>query len=167
MSNEGCKIGAGCLEKLLKVIDRLPRPTLEVTLGSGDELLAGVFDLFVVVVLIVASSYCDSLGSPLQHRLVAFGAPLFTLVVASSDCNSLGSPLQHPLIAFGAPLFALAICLEWRPSTAAEGHLPIALDKNSPDCLLVRGVSGVDVKQFLRGLRLIMTDLMQGFGSSR
>jgi hypothetical protein len=121
MPNVVCMIGAGHLEKLLKVINVLPHLALEVALDDGDELLVGIIGLLVVVVL----------------------------VTDGSDCDSLGSLLRPPIVAFGALLCALASCLEWHPSTTTGGRLPIALDKNGLDCLLTRGVSGGDVEQRL------------------
>jgi hypothetical protein len=101
-------IGIGCLEKLLEVINRLSCRALEIVHGSGDELLIGVTNIFVVV----------------------------TLITAGSDRNSLGSLLQAPLIAFGASLCTLVGCLGRRRSTTARGHLPAVLNENGPDLLL-------------------------------
>jgi hypothetical protein len=53
---------------------------LEVTLGSGDELLIGVTNILVVVTLVAASSDCDSLGPPLGP-LLSLLAPLFALLL--------------------------------------------------------------------------------------
>jgi hypothetical protein len=40
---------------------------------------------------------------------------------------------------------------------ATGDYHPTPLDVNNPDCCLTRGVRGGDVKQLLRGLRLITT----------
>jgi hypothetical protein len=65
MPNSVRIIGAGHLEKLLKVIDRLSHLVLELAFISGNELLVGVIRLLVVVTLIAAGSDYDLLGSPL------------------------------------------------------------------------------------------------------
>jgi hypothetical protein len=58
-------VGAGCFEKLLKVIGGLPCVTIEVALSNGNELLVKVVGLLVVDALTVAGSDCNSFGSPL------------------------------------------------------------------------------------------------------
>jgi hypothetical protein len=83
MPNRVHMIGAGCLKKLLDLIRRLPCLALDVTLGSGDELLVGVIGLLVVVTLVAASSDHDSWASLLRPPLVAFGAPRHTLITYS------------------------------------------------------------------------------------
>jgi hypothetical protein len=118
--------------KLLDVIGKLPRLVFEVMLGDGDELLIRIIGFLIVV----------------------------TLVTAGSDYDLLGSPLGPPLVAFGAPPCAHAGCLEWRPLTAARAHPCIALDENGPGHLLTRGMPSGNVKQLLRGLWLIMVELM-------
>jgi hypothetical protein len=125
-------IGAGCLEKLLKVIIVRPHLAPEVVLSSGDELLVGVADLLVIV----------------------------TLIAAGSDHNSSGSPIQLPLVAFGVPLCALAGCLEHRASITTRGRPPTVPDEIGTDRLLARGVPGGNVEQLLRGIWLIMAELM-------
>jgi hypothetical protein len=105
---------------------------LEVTLRSGNELLVRIVGLLVII----------------------------ALIVAGSDYDPLGLPLWPPLVAFSAPLCAFAGCLEWCPSTAAEDRPPVALDENGPDCLLTRGVPSGDVVLLLRGLQLIVVELM-------
>jgi hypothetical protein len=117
-------VGAGHLEKLFEVIDRLSRLALEVLLNSDNELLVGVVDLLLVVILITAGCNHDPLGSPLWPPLVAFVSPLCTFVSRFRRC----------------------------PSAAALGCHPITLDKNDPDCLLPRAMQGGNVEQFLRGL---------------
>jgi hypothetical protein len=62
---------------------------------------------------------------------------VLTLVAAGSDHDLLGLPLWPPVAAFGTPLCTLADCL--------EGRLPVALDKNSPDRLLARGMPSGDI----------------------
>jgi hypothetical protein len=131
--------GVGRLEKLFEMIDGLPRLELEVALGSGNELLVRIVSLLVVV----------------------------TPVATGNDCDALGSPLWPPLVAFGAPLCALAGCLEWRPSTATRGCLPITLDENGPNRLLTRGVLGGDVEQLLRSLWLIAAELIHQGSTAR
>jgi hypothetical protein len=79
-----------------------------------------------------------------------------TFIAASSNCDLLWSLL----IAFGASLRSFTGSLGRCPSAASGAHLPIALDENSPDCLLTRAVSGGDVKKLLCGLRLITTESM-------
>jgi hypothetical protein len=133
MPNGVHMVGAGGFKKLLKVTSGLPRLTLDVALSNGDEVLIGIIVQLVVVTVITASSYRNSLGSPLR-------------------------PPQ--LITFSAPLGALANRLEWRPSTIIVGRLPITMDENGPDHLLTRGVPGGDVKQLLHHLWLIMAELI-------
>jgi hypothetical protein len=118
--------------KLLDVIGKLPRLVFEVMLGNGDELLIRIIGFLIIV----------------------------TLVVAGSDCDLLGSPLGPPLVAFGAPPYTHADCLEWCPLTAAGAHPCVTLDENGPGHLLARGMPGGNVKQLLRGLWLITTELM-------
>jgi hypothetical protein len=81
-------------------------------------------------------------------------------LLACGDCDSLQLSLWPPLIAFGTPLCALTGDLEWCPPTATGSYLPIALDENSPDHLLTRGMPGGNVEQLLRGLWLIVTKLV-------
>jgi hypothetical protein len=77
---------------------------------------------------------------------------VLTLVAAGSDHDLLGLPLWPPVAAFGTPLCTLADCL--------EGRLPVALDKNSPDRLLARGMPSGDIEHLLRGPWLIAAELM-------
>jgi hypothetical protein len=91
---------------------------LEVTLGGGNELLIRIVSLLVVV----------------------------ALITTSGDYDSLGSLLWPPLATFGAPLCALTGDLLWHPLTAAGRHLPIALDKNSIDCLIAGGMPSGSVE---------------------
>jgi hypothetical protein len=56
-------VGAGCLEKLLEVIGRLPHQALEVVLNNGDVFLIRVAGHLVVVALIAAGSDHNSLDS--------------------------------------------------------------------------------------------------------
>jgi hypothetical protein len=73
----------------------------------------------------------------------------------------LGPSLQPPLVTFGARLCALvAGCLELPPSTAYGIHLPAVLDEDGPDRLLIEGMPGGDIEEFLCGLWLLMTELM-------
>jgi hypothetical protein len=125
-------VGAGRLEKLLKVIGRLPRLALEVTVGRGDMFFIGVISFLVVVALITTSSNCDLLGAPLWPPLIVFGATIDTFASSLGQC----------------------------PSTTSVGHLSIALDENGPDCLLTGGVLGGNVQQLLCGLQLIMAEFM-------
>jgi hypothetical protein len=127
-----CMIGAGCLQKLLKVIGGQSCLSLDLALGGGNELLVGVTNIFVLV----------------------------TLVASGGDHDSLGSPQWPPLVASGAPFYALVGCLGWCSPTAVGGCLPATLDKNSPDCLLARGIPGGDVEKLLRGLWLVTTELV-------
>jgi hypothetical protein len=54
--------GASHLEKLLKVIGRLPRLALDVPLGSSNELLIEIIGLLVIIVLVAAGCNRDPLG---------------------------------------------------------------------------------------------------------
>jgi hypothetical protein len=105
---------------------------LEVTLRSGNELLVRIVGLLVII----------------------------ALIIAGSDYDPLGLPLWPPLVAFSAPLCAFVGCLEWCPSTAAGDRPPVALDENGHDCLLTRGVPSGNVVLLLRGLQLIVVELM-------
>jgi hypothetical protein len=80
MPNGVWMVGAGHLEKLLKVIDRLLHLALEVPLINGNEVLIRIIDLLVIVTLIIASCNRGPLGLPLWPPLVAFGAPLCAFV---------------------------------------------------------------------------------------
>jgi hypothetical protein len=71
-------VGAGCLEKFLEVIGRLPCLALEIMLNNRDVLLIRVSGLLVLITLIPASGDRDSLVSPLQPSLVTLRAPLVT-----------------------------------------------------------------------------------------
>jgi hypothetical protein len=71
-----------------------------------------------------------------------------------------GSPLWPPLVAFGAPLCTVIDCFGQHSSVVAEDRLPVALDKNGPNCLLTRGVPGGDVEKLFCGLLLIAFELM-------
>jgi hypothetical protein len=46
------------------------------------------------------------------------------------------------------------------PPIATRGHLLAALNENGPNCLLARGLTGGDVENLLRGLRLVTAELM-------
>jgi hypothetical protein len=54
-------IWAGCFEELFEVIGRLSCLALRITLGSNDELLAGVVSVLVVITPVVASGNPDSM----------------------------------------------------------------------------------------------------------
>jgi hypothetical protein len=101
-------------------------------LNGDDELLVGVASILVVITLVTASGYRDSVGPPLRPPIVASSAPLCTLVGCLGRC---------------AP-------------TSAWGHLPAALQKNGPDCFLARGVPGGNVEELLNGLWLVTTELV-------
>jgi hypothetical protein len=101
-------------------------------LSSDDELLIGVTNILVIL----------------------------TLDAAGSDCDLLGPLLWHPFIAFGAPLRTLVSCLGWCSSTATGGCFPAALNENSPDHLLTRGMPGGDVEELLCVFWLVMAELM-------
>jgi hypothetical protein len=66
-------VWTGRSEKFLKVIVRLPRLALEITLGSHDMLLIRAIRFLVIA----AGSNCDSLG----HRFCPFFLPLALLLV--------------------------------------------------------------------------------------
>jgi hypothetical protein len=78
-------VGAGRFEKLLKVIGRLPRLALEVTLNSSDEFLIEVISLLVITVLVVAGSDHDSLGLPLCPLLLPLALLFVPLPTAMRD----------------------------------------------------------------------------------
>jgi hypothetical protein len=94
-------VWASHLEKFLKVINRLSRLALEITLGGSGVFLIGVTHLLAVVAIVVtASSNCDALG----RRFGPFLLPLELLL--------------EPLLAAlgGAPLATIG------------DRLPVALD---------------------------------------
>jgi hypothetical protein len=125
-------VWAGCLEKLLKVISKLPRLVLEITLGGGDVFHVRVGGLLVVVVFVTVSGNCNPLGAPLWPPPTAFGAPLSTFVGSLGRC----------------------------PSTTSGDCPSVTLDKNVPGCFLSRGVSSDVVKHLFCGLRLITAELV-------
>jgi hypothetical protein len=125
-------VGVGCLKKLLKVIGSLACLALEIPLDSDNKFLIRVIDLLVIV----------------------------SLVSTGHKCDLLGSPLEPPLAAFNAPLCPIAGCFGWHLSAAAGDCLPIALDKNGPDYLFTGGMPGGDIEQLLRGLWLVLAELM-------
>jgi hypothetical protein len=127
-----CMIWAGLLEEVFKVIGRLLRLTLEVVLSSSDVFFIKVLSLLIIV----------------------------TLLAAGGNGDPLGVPLWAPLIGFGTSLYLFADGLRQCPSATNRGHLPLALDKNSPNCFLTRGASGHDVKKFFCDLRLITTEFV-------
>jgi hypothetical protein len=59
-------IGAGCFEKLLKVICGLSRLPFEITLGCGDELRVRVVSVFIIIIFVTAGGNRDSLGPLLR-----------------------------------------------------------------------------------------------------
>jgi hypothetical protein len=69
MPNGVCIIGAGCLKRILKVINRLSHLALKV-------IIIVVVGLLVVVALAAVGSDCDMLGSPFWPPLVSLGTPL-------------------------------------------------------------------------------------------
>jgi hypothetical protein len=89
MPNKVHMIGAGCFEKILKVIGGLRHLAFKITLGGDDELLVGVTSVLVVITLVPVSGYRDSLGPPLRPPIVASSAPLCTLVGRLGRCNTL------------------------------------------------------------------------------
>jgi hypothetical protein len=91
-------IGAGCLEKLLEVISGLPCLALEITLSNGDELVARVIGLLVIVALVTTGSDSDSLGSPLRPLLLPLALRFVPLLAALS-----GAPRLPPGAAFSSP----------------------------------------------------------------
>jgi hypothetical protein len=96
----------------------------EIALGSGDVFLIGVISLLVVVIFVAASSNYDPLGARLWPPPTTFGSPFRAFVGSLGRC----------------------------PSAVDSERLFVALDENSPDYLLCRGVPSSDVKQLLCGL---------------
>jgi hypothetical protein len=125
-------IGIGCLEKLPEVVSGLSRLVLKITLSSGDELLVRVTNILVID----------------------------THITVGGDCDSLGPPLRPPFVTFCTPLHTLVGCLGWRSLTAPGGHFPTALNENSPDRLLAKGVPSGNVEELLHGLWLVTVELM-------
>jgi hypothetical protein len=81
-------IWVGHLEKLFKVIHRLPRLALEIALGGGDVFLTEVVNLLVVVIFVRASGNCNPLGcrfGPHLLSLVLLLAPLPTALGGASS----------------------------------------------------------------------------------
>jgi hypothetical protein len=62
LSDRVSMAGASHLEKLLKVIGRLPRLALDVPLDSSNELLIEIIGLLVIIVLVAAGCNRDPLG---------------------------------------------------------------------------------------------------------
>jgi hypothetical protein len=99
-----------CLEKFLKLIGRLPCLALKITLGSSD---------------VFSSELSAALSSSSSSPVMA--------ATCWGDAFAL-------FVAFGTSLGTLASSFGRCPMAATEDWLPITLDKNSPDCLLIRGV---------------------------
>jgi hypothetical protein len=112
-------VGADCLEKLLDVISRLQRLIVEVMLDRGDMFFVKVIDFLVIVVHVSVSSNCDPLGVPLWPLLFVFHAPLHALADSLGQC----------------------------PSATSGGCHPIVVDEHGPNCLLIEGVLGGDVRR--------------------
>jgi hypothetical protein len=71
---------------------------------------------------------------------------LIAVVVAGSSCDLLEAPFLALLASIGA--FFCHIC-QWLglvSTVVAGGHFPITLNKDGPDRLLTRGMTGGDVK---------------------
>jgi hypothetical protein len=73
-------VWAGHLEKILKVISRLPRLVAEIMLGGSDVLLVRVIGLLVIVIIIATGSNCDPLRVPRCPLPITFRACLRTFV---------------------------------------------------------------------------------------
>jgi hypothetical protein len=125
-------VWAGHLDKLLKVVDRLPCLILKVMLSGSNVFLIGVVGLPVTV----------------------------TLIAASGNCELLGVLIWPPLTTFGAPLCAYDDSLRQCSLATGGDPLPITLDENGSDYLLTGGVPGGNVKQLLCCLRLITAEFM-------
>jgi hypothetical protein len=119
-------------EELFKVIGKLSCLVLKVTLNDSDVFFVRVIGLLVMVTLITPSSNGDLLGALLWPLLLPL--PLLFTPLPAALCNA-------PQLPMGAP-----------PS--------LALDENSFDCLLTRGVSGGDVEKVLGCLRLITIEFV-------
>jgi hypothetical protein len=66
-------VRTGCFKKFLKMVFRLPRMVLEVTLNGCDILLIEAVQ-FIVIVIAAASSNYDPSGAPPLLLLAALGA---------------------------------------------------------------------------------------------
>jgi hypothetical protein len=80
------------------VISGLPCLALEITLSNGDELVARVIGLLVIVALVTTGSDSDSLGSPLRPLLLPLALRFVPLLAALS-----GAPRLPPGAAFSSP----------------------------------------------------------------
>jgi hypothetical protein len=118
-----CMVWAGCLNEFLEVVYRRLCLTLDTALSSRDVLHVGAILFFVVVVVIAGRGY-DSLRTPLSPLLAILG---ILLDVLDDDDG-------------------------WCRSAVAEDRFPVAWFKERPDCLLVGGVFGGDVKQLFGGV---------------
>jgi hypothetical protein len=96
VSDRGCMVWAGHLEKPLEVISRLSSLALEVALGHGDMFFIGVINFLAVVALIAASSNYDLLGALVWPPLIVFGAPLHAFASSLRRCLSTANEAIFP-----------------------------------------------------------------------
>jgi hypothetical protein len=82
-------VWAGCLEKLFEVTDRLPRQALEIVFGGSNVFHDGVIHLLAIIIVIIASSDCDSLGHHFGPFLLALALLLAPLLAAFSGAPQL------------------------------------------------------------------------------
>jgi hypothetical protein len=88
--------------------------------------------------------------APVVHDVLLVGVIRFlVVVVANRNCNPLGVPLLSLLVVIGVLFGILDGDAGWRRSAAAGDRFPTAWDKEGPDRLLIGGVLGDDVEQFL------------------
>jgi hypothetical protein len=112
-------VGTGQFEKLLEVIDGLPRLMLEVTLSSGNELLIGVIGLLVIAALIIAGTNHNSLGSPLCPLLSPLALLFMPLLTTLWDAPRplLGATFLSPWMKMALTASSLEACLVAMPSS--------------------------------------------------
>jgi hypothetical protein len=113
-------IGTGCLEKLLEMISEQSCLALDITFGSGDELLVRVADILVIVTRLTTGGDCDPSRSPLWPPLVTSGTPSCSLV------SCLGYLPRPPL---GATF--LLFCMKTAPTASSPEACLVAMSRSS------------------------------------
>jgi hypothetical protein len=123
--------------------------------------LTGRFEMFLEVLIQLPSLAPETMLRGCNILLVRGIRFLVMVVVAAGgNCDLLGLPLLPIFAIYGAFLSSFAGGLGWCPQATTRVHCHSALDKDNPDCLFTRSMSGGNIKKLLCGLRLIMAEFM-------